>query len=214
MRSKKKNQWRLAQWLEIRWWKRYLSNKEVAPYLKDKRAYWLKLCEVLEVEFEAKASILDAGCGPAGLFLILEEQNVVAIDPLLDQYQNLSHFEAKNHPNILFQNTSIEDFTSNTSFDWVCCLNAINHVEDWGKGMDILSQAVNKNGQLLLGIDVHNHSWLKWIFRLFPADALHPHQHDRQDYRKALHDRGWTIKNEYTWKKGFIFDYWLVVCNQ
>lgn len=212
MRSKKTKQWRLAQWLEIRWWKRYLSNKEIIPYLADKRAYWQRLCQALDVTFDPKATVLDAGCGPAGLFLILEEQEVIAFDPLLDQYKNLAHFEAKNHPNVTFLNTTIEDFKTNTTFDWVCCLNAINHVEDWTKGMDVLSQASRQDGQLLLGIDVHNYSWLKWIFRLFPGDALHPHQHDRQDYLKALEERGWKVKKEYIGKKGFIFDYWLVVC--
>ncbi len=211
MKSKKSFQWRLAQWLEIRWWKRYLSNKEVQPYLDQKRIYWQKIINSLGLRFDHNSKILDAGCGPAGIFILFEDQEIVAIDPLLDAYKELPHFNQKDYPKVTFKSVPIESFDSPDSFDWVCCLNAINHVEDWDKGLDILSGVVKTDGQLLLGIDVHNRSWLKWIFRQFPGDLLHPHQHDRQDYLEALRQRGWIIKKEYTWKKGFIFDYWLLV---
>lgn len=204
--------WRVAQWLEIRWWRNYLSDKSPATYLQQKAEYWQRLLNTLAIECAEKQVVLDAGCGPAGIFLILKEQAVDAVDPLLDQYrENIPHFDPTHYPWVNFHSCPLEDFRIQRSYELVFCLNAINHIYDWQKGLDQLTLAASSGGQLVLGIDVHNYLWVKRIFQTIPGDVLHPHQHDRDDYRRALHQRGWQIKKEHTWKKGLIFDYWLLV---
>lgn len=204
--------WRFAQWLEIRWWRNYLSDKSPATYQQQKIDYWQRLMKTLDIKLPPQQQVLEAGCGPAGIFLALADQQITAVDPLLDQYQNdLPHFNTTDYPWVSFKSTPLEDALFDQTFDHVFCLNAINHVNDWERGLDQLTAATRAGGQLLLGIDVHNNKGLKFVFQSIPGDVLHPHQHDRDDYRQALLQRGWIIKREHTWKKGVIFDYWLLV---
>ncbi|MEM6726326.1 MAG: class I SAM-dependent methyltransferase [Bacteroidota bacterium] len=85
--TKKGNwRWRLAQAAEIRWWQRYLRKKEPESYLSWKRDYWENFLEKIQCIVPSQAHILDAGCGPAGIFTIFPENQVTAIDPLLYHY--------------------------------------------------------------------------------------------------------------------------------
>jgi 2-polyprenyl-6-hydroxyphenyl methylase/3-demethylubiquinone-9 3-methyltransferase len=211
-KQRKTLRWKLAQWLEIRWWRHYLSDKSPANYLQQKAEYWQRVLDVLGIACTKNQTVLDVGCGPAGIFLILKEQSVDAVDPLLDQYRaSIPHFEPARFPWVNFHSAPLENFQLQRSYKYVFCLNAINHVDDWQKGLDQLTLATQNDGQLILGIDVHNHKWLKFVFQNIPGDVLHPHQHDREDYRQALEQHGWKITKEHTWKKGLIFDYWLIV---
>lgn len=215
MNSKPTLRWRIAQWLEIRWWQNYLRHQEVAAYHQQKKAYWQRLLAALALNFPEKQSILDVGCGPAGIFMILANHQVDAVDPLLDQYtEQLPHFSPEDYPWTNFRTTPIETFLETQPYDITFCLNAINHVANWEQGLDKLSELTKHTGTLVLGIDVHRHRLLKLLFRYLPGDVLHPHQHDREDYQQALASRGWEIKQQLTWKKGLIFDYWLVVCQK
>ncbi len=215
MNSKPTLRWRIAQWLEIRWWRNYLRKQEVATYAQQKKAYWLRLLSALQLNFPEQLQILDAGCGPAGIFMVLENHQVDAVDPLLDQYAaQLAHFDPINYAWVHFHTSGIEDYAERKRYDLTFCLNAINHVANWEQGLDNLSTLTAPEGTLVLGIDVHRHRFLKFLFRRLPGDVLHPHQHDREDYRQALARRGWQIERQLTWKKGGIFDYWLVVCRK
>jgi 2-polyprenyl-6-hydroxyphenyl methylase/3-demethylubiquinone-9 3-methyltransferase len=215
MNSKPTLRWRIAQWLEIRWWQNYLRKQEVATYAQQKKAYWLRLLSVLGLNFTEQKRILDAGCGPAGIFMVLDNHQVDAVDPLLDQYTaQLAHFSPKSYPWVRFHTSGIENYPERAHYDVTFCLNAINHVANWEEGLDKLTVLTRSEGTLVLGIDVHRHRFLKHIFRYLPADELHPHQHDREDYHQALTSRGWQIERQLTWKRGRIFDYWLVVCQK
>lgn len=165
-------------------------------------------------EFELKKGqkILDAGCGPAGIFTILENQEVIAVDPLLDQYEaSLSHFDAENYPYTQFICSPLEDFQKESYFDVVCCMNVINHVLDIESSTDNLCNALKPDGQLLLTIDAHNHQGFKHIFRALPGDVLHPHQYDLQEYEQMLTKRGLTIQQSIRIKKEFLFDHYLLL---
>lgn len=213
MNSKPTLRWRIAQWLEIRWWRNYLRKQNVTAYAQQKRNYWQRLLAALKLSFTDQQTMLDAGCGPAGIFMILQDHQVDAVDPLLDQYeQQLIHFAPLDYPWVQFYTSSIEAYSIEKRYDTTFCLNAINHVANWNQGLDKISDLTKPDGTLVVGIDVHRYPFLKFLFRLLPGDVLHPHQHDREDYRKALNSRGWQITKELTWKKGLIFDYWLVVC--
>ncbi|MEM1214265.1 MAG: class I SAM-dependent methyltransferase [Bacteroidota bacterium] len=207
--------WCLAQWLEIRWWQNYLAKQNPAAYRAQKIAYWQRLLNTLDVQIAPNERLLDAGCGPAGIFLLFDDQPTVAIDPLLDQYTaQLPHFQPHSHPNVQFLSQPLEALQTKQPFDTIFCLNAINHVNDWTLGLARLTQAARPGTRLVLGVDVHKYALLKAIFRTLPGDVLHPHQHDRTDYRIALEELGWSIEREHTWKRGRIFDYWLVVATQ
>lgn len=209
MKSSKSIKWRLAQWLEIRWWQQYLQSKEKHSYYQQKAAYWQRNLKALSLNLPPQQSITEVGCGPAGIFITLSEHQVRAIDPLLKQYeQKLAHFSTADYPWVQFESIPIEE-AAGPETDWVFCFNAINHIDDWSRGLDQLDHLCTEEGTIILGSDVHKHRLLKWLFRWIPGDALHPQQHDRQDYLDAMAKRGWIIKKESILKKGLIFDYWI-----
>jgi len=206
--------WKVAQKLEIRWWRRYLKKKDITEYLEWKRAYWRRFLKPLgtSVDLSGSLRILDAGCGPAGIFTILEGHEVTAIDPLLGHYESdLSHFNKSDYPAIRFIETPLELYRPTALFQLVFCLNAINHVSDLHTAMQVLFDCLDSKGKLVMSIDCHRYPFLRSLFRLIPGDALHPHQDNIDDYRKMIHDFGGRIILEHKEKPGRIFDYYVLV---
>ena len=209
--------WQIAQALEIRWWKNYLRKKDKAVYLRDKQQYWQKVLAKMDLQLKPGERVLDAGCGPAGIFIILDRQKVDALDPLLDQYaEQLDHFDPSAYPWVNFETRPLETIQVFQAYDKVFCLNVINHVADIDLCLDHLIAATVPNGYLLLAIDVHNYPLMKWLFRLIPGDVLHPHQHSLTDYKAMIAQRGGQVEKQLCWKKGFLFDFWflLIRCPQ
>ena len=209
----RKLRWKIAQSAEIRWWQRYLKRKPVSDYLQWKRAYWKTFLHQIGVSPKSDDEVLDAGCGPAGIFTILDVQKVDAIDPLMDQYdQKLDHFQKEKYPNVSFFSESLETFEPAKQYDKVFCLNAINHVEDLKTCFGKLIQFTKPKGELIVSIDAHNFQLFKHVFRLLPGDILHPHQYDLNEYKRMLTDRNIQITNEVLYKKQFLFNYYVLVC--
>lgn len=203
--------WKLAQKLEIRWWQHYLKDKTPAEYLQQKQLYWDRVLGQLDLSFTAQDQILDAGCGPAGIFIALSEYQVDAVDPLLHKYQDtLGHFNPANYLNVSFHNIKLEAYQTEKKYDKIFCLNAINHVQDLEQCLDNLTDLLAKKGQLILSVDAHNYTFFKYLFRLIPGDALHPHQYDILEYKKMLTDRGYQIERTINLKQQFFFDYYIL----
>ncbi len=207
--------WRVAQFFEIRWWQRYLARRDKAEYLKWKRQYWQDFLQKNGLEISPNATVLDAGCGPAGIFTILENQAVDALDPLLDEYEKtLPHFRRSDWPQVRFFNTPLEFFFPEKKYDVVFCLNALNHFADLSLSLNRLTELTKSGGTLAVSVDAHNHVSLKKLFRLAPADILHPHQFDLAEYRAMLTGRGFQIQKESLLKKEAIFNYYLLVAKK
>jgi len=208
--------WKIAQAAEIRWWQNYLKKKPKADYLEWKKDYWQQLRTETTVKNQNSDRILDAGCGPAGIFMIFNEnKHVDAVDPLLNQYEEkISHFKKSDYPNVNFINSPLEEFGLSQPYDQVWCLNAINHVSDLGKCFDILAASVARGGTLICSIDAHNHGFFKHIFRLLPGDILHPHQYDLAEYKKMLEDRDLKIEQSILKDKQFFFNYFILVATK
>lgn len=156
------------------------------------------------------ANCLDLGCGPAGVFVLLhDQQRITALDPLLDRYAvDLDVLSLADYPSVYFVAQAVENARLDTApFDEIYCFNAVNHVADWELALDRITSWASPQTVLLLSSDVHRRKWLKWIFRLLPGDALHPQQHDREAYRSALLRRGWQIESEVLLRREWIFDY-------
>jgi 2-polyprenyl-6-hydroxyphenyl methylase/3-demethylubiquinone-9 3-methyltransferase len=225
--------WKIAQAAEIRWWQRYLKNKPTTDYAVWKTDYWKKLLAEMglnDLNIEERnpdtlgteggknsttQSILDAGCGPAGIFMIFKNQKVDALDPLLDGYEaTLPHFKKSNYPKVQFYSQPLESFDKKNAYDAVFCLNAINHVADLSRCFDVLVAATKKGGKLIVSIDAHNFPILKHIFQALPGDILHPHQYDLAEYTAMLTERGCTIEKTILKKHEFIFDYYVLVATK
>ena len=150
MSALQKAKWNIAQKLELAWWKRYLADKDVASYLVWKKEYWLKFINDLEdkISLNSNAKILDAGCGPAGIFTVLK-QETTAVDPLLDRYaEEIPHFKPSHYSNVRFVTSAIEDYNAVDEFDTIFCLNAINHTKHIEKSCKVLYNALKPEGEL------------------------------------------------------------------
>ena len=212
--------WKIAQAAEIRWWQNYLKNKPTTEYAEWKVQYWETLLAETGIEIKNTdqsrslgegVRLLDAGCGPAGIFMIFKTQNVDALDPLLNDYEaKLPHFKKSLYPNVHFYNQSLESFDRKNEYDAVFCLNAINHVADLDKSFDILVDSVKPGGHLVVSIDAHNFSLFKKVFQAIPGDILHPHQFDLAEYTDMLTSRGCVLEKTILKKKEFIFNYYIL----
>src|SRR5688572_1410418 len=106
-----KLKWKLAQWVELRWWKIYLHEKNKGQYLEWKKNYWnYILSKVSEVaQIDSSQTICDLGCGPAGIFIALPENEITAVDPLIDEYEKqIPFFRKQDYPNVTFVVSTIE----------------------------------------------------------------------------------------------------------
>lgn len=202
--------WRLAQWLEVRWWQQYLKKKDIEQYLHWKRSYWNEFLVKVGHEFHPQmgAEVLDAGCGPAGIFMVLHHQKLTAIDPLIYHYsQHIRQFDPEWYPWVDFKNQTLEQKLPLNFFDKVYCLNVINHVHSANESMKNMHDALREGGHLVVSIDVHRYKWVRDFFRLIPLDALHPHQATAKDYIKMCEKSGLTLVKRFTFQKGVIFNY-------
>ncbi len=207
-----KLRWKIAQFFEAWWWRRYLRGKSIPDYLDWKRAYWLDFLKKIALEVPPEASVFDAGCGPAGIFLVLRNNAVTALDPLLGKYRGLfPYFSDGSLRNVQFVEQPLEQFVAPQKFELVFCLNAINHVADLGVCLQKLREATRPGGQLILSVDAHNYPFFKRLFQLLPGDILHPHQFDLADYERLLAQYGFTLKSRTLVNQEFFFGYWVLV---
>ena len=209
-----KLRWKVAQWFERMWWKKYLVKKNVAEYLSWKKQYWKQFYDTCKdiVPLHPTFTILDAGCGPAGIFMIFEHNEVHAIDPLLDSYEtDLPHFKKNNYSFVTFANTTLEDYNSTKKFDIIFCINAINHVKSMNQALDNLIHHAAPKANIIISIDAHNFNALKKIFKLLPGDILHPHQYNLQEYQQMMEQKGIRILRTLCMKKEFIFNYYVII---
>jgi 2-polyprenyl-6-hydroxyphenyl methylase/3-demethylubiquinone-9 3-methyltransferase len=207
--------WKIAQYFEAWWWRFYLSRRPLPEYLQWKVQYWQRFLEQQQIAIADGARILDAGCGPAGIFMVFKKQQVCAVDPLLDKYrQPLGPLDEEHFPNTEFVQAALENFQPPTAFDAIFCLNAINHVSDMDVCLGNLHGALAPDGHLFISVDAHNHLWLKKIFRLLPGDILHPHQLDLTGYMEKLEQAGFETQQTSLLKNHFIFNYYLLRCKR
>ncbi|MEM7102658.1 MAG: class I SAM-dependent methyltransferase [Bacteroidota bacterium] len=207
--------WKVAQAVELKWWQRYLRYKPTDEYIQWKKDYWITFLEKIDVKVSPNEVVLDAGCGPAGLFSILNKNKVVALDPLLDAYESkLPHFSKSTYPWVTFYNKAIEDFESPFVFDTIFCLNAINHVADLGLCLENLSSLLVPGGRLIISVDAHNNEFLKRIFQLIPGDILHPHQYNLSEYCSMIERTGLKIQHKDLVKKELIFSYFVCIAHR
>lgn len=205
--------WKLAQKLELIWWQRYLRNKDTVAYLDWKKRYWQDLLVKISplLPLPGNQQILDAGCGPAGVFLALEGNQVDGMDSLLDKYEQLPHFQPQSVPWTRFQALPMEDLNETEKYDVIFCINAINHVRNLPLCYDKLVKALKPDGYLVISTDAHRYGFLKKLFQLLPGDMLHPVQLDIREYESFLTERKMHILKSLLNKREPIFDYYITV---
>ena len=209
--------WKVAQFMEIRWWRKYLGNRDLASYLLWKKNYWHELlADILpHVKLESGDRVLDAGCGPAGINMVLTNQQVDAIDPLLNSYkERLQLPRESEHPHVHYRNIALESIEEKNVYQTVFCMNVINHVSDIKSSLLNIVEATKPAGNLVLTVDAHNWKILRMIFGLIPGDILHPHQFKLQEYKQLMEELGCEITYTKLIKREFIFSYYLLIAER
>jgi 2-polyprenyl-6-hydroxyphenyl methylase/3-demethylubiquinone-9 3-methyltransferase len=164
-----------------------------------------------DIPSEKPLKILDAGCGPAGIFMILHEHCVDAIDPLLERYLQLPHFNIKNYRHVHFFCGRLEEFRKEACYDVIYCINALNHVDDIHTSLRNMFFSLKDNGICFVAVDVHNNMLLKKLFQYMPLDILHVHQFAADDYVAIFKRANWQVVKVVRLQKKIIFNYMLFV---
>lgn len=109
----------------------------------------------LDRAFYRDKRILDIGCGPRGsLEWVTEARTCVGLDPLAESYRRLGtdrhamQYVACGAEQIPFPDSS---------FDIVCSLNSLDHVDDLDRVIAEIVRMVDFGGIFLLLTDVHRH---------------------------------------------------------
>ena len=69
--------WKLAQFFELLWWRKYFLFKTKDSYYTWKKNYWQSLVSSLKtINITDKNTIADLGCGPAGIFILFDKNEV------------------------------------------------------------------------------------------------------------------------------------------
>ncbi len=212
---KNKNlRWKIAQFFELKWWQYYLGKQSSYNYYKWKKNYWTSLLDRIKppLTINKSAKILDAGCGPAGIFTVFPHHSVTAIDPLLNNYQQkIAMFQPSHFPHTQFINTSIETLSLSKTFSHIFCMNALNHVNNISNALSRLIDHLQSPGYLIISIDCHNYNWVKLLFRMIPADILHPHQYSLYEYKSLFNTNNLKIKKLQCIRSHFLFNHYLFV---
>ncbi|MBP7184430.1 MAG: class I SAM-dependent methyltransferase, partial [Saprospiraceae bacterium] len=186
----------------------YLKNRTQDEYLRWKRDYWLNFLTEHNINLRPFEQILDAGCGPAGIFTVLDEQLVEAIDPLVQEFDaKLDHFTASDYPYVQFYSYAIEQLNFKDRYDTIFCLNAINHVNNLKLCLNNLFAALKNGGRIFITVDAHKSNFLKKLFQTLPGDILHPQQFSINDYNNFFQQAGFTDIYSKSIKHDRIFNY-------
>ncbi|MEZ4979872.1 MAG: methyltransferase domain-containing protein, partial [Chitinophagales bacterium] len=169
-----KLRWQIAQYFERRWWQAYLAKKDRSSYLQWKKDYWINFLKKIQLsQRDFAESVVDIGCGPAGIFMLFEQNSVLALDPLYEEYVAKNLMDPGAYPWVNFVGQSFESFSTEEEYADIFCLNAINHFIDLEASAKKLYTMTKEGGRLILSIDAHRHSLFKRLFRLLPLDILH-----------------------------------------
>ena len=175
-------------------------------YLAWKKSYWSDFIQTNQCKIGDHC--LDLGCGPAGIFTVLTNKQVTAVDPLLDEYQqSLAHFDRQMYPSTMFIKSKMECLNVDCDYDTIFCLNALNHVDNLEDAIMSMANVMHGKTQAYVSIDVHRAKYLQQVFKWIPADALHPHQLTSDQYKALFLDAGLVVKSTNLIKRGRIFDY-------
>lgn len=186
-----------------------MSEKTPEDYLEQKAAYWQRVMKELGIAVPPGSTVLDAGCGPAGIFMVLDGAAVTAVDPLLERYQALPHFQPAQYTGVAFRQMALEDLEEGAMYDYVFCLNVINHVADMQLALLRLRQALKPDGTCWLSVDAHRYPILQPVFAAIPGDVLHPHQYTLTQYETEVERAGFSILRKQLLKPGGLFNYWV-----
>ena len=181
---------------EFSWWEKF-DQKLFDPeaFLTDMQKWFSEILDIViqDTGIPSQSNLIDVGCGPDGIFQVLQEYNVTAIDPLLLEYERLSFFKRSWYPFVKFSPSTLEEYVADGhkfEFDLAFCINVLNHIADLKKAIRHLVSLVPQGGSIVVTLDTYD-GFRKWIRWKFPElDPLHPHAHSVPEYLSLFEQEG------------------------
>lgn len=107
--------------------------------------------------FEETGRGLDLGCGPESIFEYCEalQYKFEAVDPLMDEYAKL--FPLRHYTNKHSQQDGENLTFYDEAFDWVFCVNVIDHTPDPQKMIDEVYRVLKPGGRFYFEVNFDDH---------------------------------------------------------
>ena len=107
---------------ELFWWREYLERKSKSEYFDELTEYWEKFLSNIRSNLGLRnlINVLDVECGPAGIFMIMQDYNCTAVDPYFNQYEKeIKYFRKSDYPNTIFRNEYGRKFIPLEKYDLI-----------------------------------------------------------------------------------------------
>jgi 2-polyprenyl-6-hydroxyphenyl methylase/3-demethylubiquinone-9 3-methyltransferase len=181
------HRWTIAQKGEMECWTDIRDKLNSAKYIQEKKKFWSAIIrEIDNFKISSGSSVLDVGCGPAGVFLAIDQGNRVGLDPLNSYYIKI--FPFMQQIGAVWIDGSIEEYQTNQQFDYIFLLNSLDHCMDPVKVLEKVHNYLKPTGTVILSINLHQTRFWKWYFKLFNSfiDKYHPYQWDLNELKHLL----------------------------
>lgn len=111
--------------------------------------YMLELAK-LATDFSKEKNVLDLGCGtgPAAYMMSKFANHITAIDPDSGSIEWAK--QNRNEPNINYVIGTTDKILGSDNFDYITCLDVIEHIEDYCSLLNDINRLINENGLLFL----------------------------------------------------------------
>lgn len=192
------NRWKKAQRGESSCWESNADKVNSSQYRSLKKEYWEKMLSQLlphwQEELRGK-KMLDFGCGPSGVVMVLSSTYpITCIDPLMHFYlKRFPFLQVYDHAH--FVDAKIEELTTTEKYDYVFGFNALDHTESPARALDNISRFINKDGRLILTLNCHNYKLLQFVLKQgnHILDKFHPHQYTIAQYTEIIERHGFVV---------------------
>lgn len=176
--------WVHAQEEELACWTTIGPKLRSEAYCQKKREYWRRILAKIGLNEELAASkVLEVGCGPSGLFIVLpDDADITLLDPLLDQYKEVAPHLLDGRHRMVSQ--PLEKAKIDGQYEIIFAINCIDHCEDIELFLGKLKQACAKSGRVFLAVNTHLRRWTEQVWqRAQPLiEPHHPYHFTEASY--------------------------------
>ncbi|MBI4428789.1 MAG: class I SAM-dependent methyltransferase, partial [Ignavibacteriales bacterium] len=171
--------WKTAQEEELHCWSINREKLRRSDYLEIKKLYWQRLLSKIGIlhVLGTDARILEVGCGPAGVFLLLPRESrndqYYVLDPLLARYKEM-------FPDYFGRCVEVDSaletwrFQPDLRFDLILAINCIDHSLDIEKFLAQVRTLLSESGRAIVAVNTHQRRWTARLWKRFQK-VIEPH---------------------------------------
>ncbi len=197
------SRWEKAQKYEKDWWSQRAHSINFEYYKVFARELLLELKPIIEIN--QSTSILEIGCGPAGISTYIDSNFKHAIDPLNDFFESIESFQKQRDTRTKYLKAKGENLPyEQETFDLVIMDNVLDHCEDPQKVMNETFRVMKMGSVLYFQQNVYT-LWGKALrlgMEKFEIDKGHPFTFTKKDISLLLDRAGFEVL--YSSSRGYL----------